>query len=300
MKIPALEEITIGCDPEFFLKNEEGYIPAEVTGISGTKQEPLSLPSGGAVQIDGCALEFNIQPAKSADEFSQNIQATMKEIREIVDEKLIFDFKPVATFTNDVWDKTSKSSKELGCNPDYSAYTMEQKTPPQGSGDRPFRTAAGHIHVGFTKDMDINDPRHIYDCAILTQALDFYIGKFEQNWAPMSDRKKLYGEMGSFRPTPYGFEYRVLGNDWVDKPNVTKYLFERTRQVVHNVLTGNFAYPLTKDQIQPQNIFSFIHENRYPSILGKNYIKAGYHSGEIFNARDWQKNDVEYYFRNYY
>ncbi len=245
LTIPSLEEISVGCDPEFFVKKNGVYVPAEVTGVSGTKENPQSFGENkGAVQVDGCALEFNIFPALTEDEFSNNIEMTLQEVRKVVSDDIEFSFVPAVEFSSTIWDQTSVSSKRLGCEPDYDAYTMEAKTPPEGSGDKPFRTAAGHVHIGFTKDADPGDPRHIFDCSMISQALDTYVGFYEYCWAPENPRKNLYGSYGSFRPKSYGLEYRVLGNDWVNKPNLRKLIFLMSRLVVSQMLRGGIAYPI--------------------------------------------------------
>lgn len=244
--IPKLQEITIGTDPEFFLKNKSVYIPAEVTGIEGTKKSPAALPSGGAVQIDGLALEFNIQPQNTAEGFSKAITASLDDIRKIVDSELDFDFTPCVTFRKQEFDSVSAENRRLGCDPDFDAYSMEEKTPPAGSDEKPFRTAAGHIHIGFTKDRDPRDPRHIYDCSMIAQNLDQYLGRWEFAWAKQNDRANLYGQLGSFRPKPYGLEYRVLGNDWLKTPELQEMVFMVSREVTHRVLSGCEVYPLNR------------------------------------------------------
>ena len=63
--------ITIGCDPEFFVKENNKFVNAHGL-IEGTKDFP-QLVNKGAVQVDGMALEFNINPAKNSKEFVSNI-----------------------------------------------------------------------------------------------------------------------------------------------------------------------------------------------------------------------------------
>lgn len=237
-----LTEITYGCDPEFFVSQNGVYMPAEITGVVGTKKKPMALPSGGAVQIDGCALEFNIAPAKDVDEFDKNIEMTLADIRKIVSEDIAFDFRSDVMFTKSAWEKVSEINKELGCEPDYDAYTRSAKTPPAGSAEKPFRTAAGHIHIGFTK-ADPSDPKHIFDCAMIAMFLDRYVATIEAAWSVPSKRKELYGSLGSFRPKPYGLEYRVLGNDWVNDKIVRRFVFALVDAVVKKALSGTWVYP---------------------------------------------------------
>lgn len=245
-------EITIGCDPEYFLKREGRFTAAEFTGCLGTKEKPVPLPRGGAVQVDGCALEFNIAPAKTAREFDLNIQNTLDDIRFVIDPSFEFHFLPSVTFEKTDWDRISKESKMLGCEPDYDAYTRMAKTPPQGAADRPFRTASGHIHVGFLKDADVKDPSHIYDCAVVTQFLDRVLGQYQRLWDNDQTRRSVYGDYGSFRPKPYGLEYRVLSNKWVLNRPLRRFLFEYVSGGVKYLLDGRaefFKYPAERSSL---------------------------------------------------
>ena len=45
--------------------------------IPGTKYEPYPIPHG-ALQVDGTALEFNINPSSSYEEFNTNIDEVLK------------------------------------------------------------------------------------------------------------------------------------------------------------------------------------------------------------------------------
>lgn len=273
-----LTEITYGCDPEFFVSQGGVYMPAEITGVVGTKKKPMALPSGGAVQIDGCALEFNIAPAKDVDEFDKNIEMTLCDIRKIVSEDIEFDFRSDVTFTESAWEKVSEVNKELGCEPDYDAYTRSAKTPPAGSAEKPFRTAAGHIHIGFTK-ADPADPKHIFDCSMITMFLDQYVAYIEAAWSKPSKRKELYGSLGSFRPKPYGLEYRVLGNDWVSDKTVRRFVFALVDAVVKKALSGSWTYPprttapstYNHEGINPNNFLSSIYGGMYATEEVFNY-----------------------------
>jgi len=70
-------EITIGADPEFFLLyNDE---PISVEGkLGGTKRKPKPIDEfGNMYQEDNVAVEFNICPSKTKEEFRQNIKKVL-------------------------------------------------------------------------------------------------------------------------------------------------------------------------------------------------------------------------------
>src|SRR5690606_33825534 len=97
--------VTIGCDPEFFLKLRSNGANRSAHGIvPGTKKEPHKLDKG-AVQLDGTAVEFNIEPAKSPKDFTNNIESVLKDIRKIVPERYAFNFSPSVVYGAKYFDK---------------------------------------------------------------------------------------------------------------------------------------------------------------------------------------------------
>jgi hypothetical protein len=194
-----------------------------MTGIEGTKDNPTKLKTGGAVQVDGMALEFNIPPVTNGKDFCDVTYETLYEIRKMVDKKLEFVFRPIMDFNPDIFEKTPKKYKELGCDPDYDAHNGGlEKTPPAGSGDKPFRTAGGHLHFGWidlknSVTFDHLDPRHIYDCNPAVKVCEYATYSFiDHDVYYFPTRSQLYGSRGSYRPKPYGMEWRTPSNIWLN------------------------------------------------------------------------------------
>lgn len=204
-------EFTFGADPEFFVS--KGGKPISAHGlIPGDKKNPHKV-KGGAVQVDGMALEFNIDPSKDSAEFNANLDLVMDQIMKMVPGYEYYD-KPVAEFGAKYIELQPAEAKILGCEPDYNAYTMEVN--PKPNADAPFRTASGHLHVGWCNGVDPLDPDHFKACARLTRMLDFTLGIPSLLWDRDEKRRQLYGKAGAFRPKPYGMEYRTLSNAWLD------------------------------------------------------------------------------------
>src|SRR4051812_24076072 len=109
----------LGADPELFMRNLNGGNFVSAHGlIPGTKHQPHPVPFG-AVQIDGTALEFNIDPAASADEFVHNIQAVRNTITSMVPGYNVVA-EPTALYDQEYFDwEVPATAKELGCDPDY-------------------------------------------------------------------------------------------------------------------------------------------------------------------------------------
>lgn len=230
-----MTQILIGADPEIFVKRGGVNISAHEL-VPGTKKNPYKVEMG-AVQIDGTALEFNIEPATSADQFVLHIQTVMKQLGDMVRDKdatVDFDISPSVLYRKDIFDKIPASALELGCEPDYNAYTGLENERPDASrlkGKETLRTGSGHVHIGWTKGADIHDPAHFLDCRLLTKALDTVLGSAALNWDTDRVRSQLYGAPGAFRPKPYGMEYRVLSNKWLSDPALVRFVYEVSRKV---------------------------------------------------------------------
>lgn len=205
----------LGTDPEVFLKDGSEFVSA--AGLfPGTKYDPFPI-DGGAIQVDGMALEFNINPAETAQEFSDNIEKVlvqMKDMVKAVSSDLSINFIPYAEFNPDYFARVDFDAKILGCEPDFTS-EGEIQTPPDHLQDAPFRTAAGHVHIGFCDPVD--DPLeddHFNQCIRLSK---LFSGKkfFVASSLLEKKRIELYGRNGAFRPKPYGVELRSPSNLWV-------------------------------------------------------------------------------------
>lgn len=224
-------KLLIGADPEFFLKKDGKHVSAYGL-ISGTKACPVPVPNG-AIQVDGMALEFNIDPVSSAKGFADNIDSVLNRFRDIIPTDYEFDFSPVANFDHDYMRDQPEDAKKLGCEPDFNAYTGEINDAPDAEVD--FRTASGHIHLGWTEDQDPLDPDHFEACCMMVKQLDCMLGLSSLSWDHDTTRRNLYGKAGAFRPKSYGVEYRVMSNKWLFDRNVQHFIF-KAAQVCFDLL----------------------------------------------------------------
>ena len=236
-----MSKYLIGTDPELFLTLDGQPISAEGL-IPGTKHEPFKVEKG-ALQVDGLAAEFNIDPASTEDEFNNNIKIVLIQLREYLDRhdsRIQMNFVPFMKFDPKYFKKLSDISKILGCDPDFN-YNGQIITATEKLANMPIRTAAGHIHIGWTKDVDPMDPAHFEDCKFISQyfynnsaafnrlisSISYY-GTKEEN-----ERLKYYGMMGAFRPKHYGIELRQYSNLWVES--------EQNRKKVFRFIIGHMA-----------------------------------------------------------
>lgn len=225
----------IGADPEVFLKVGTKNISSHGL-INGDKKNPLKVDKG-AVQIDGTALEFNIDPASTEEEFVGNIKMVMSTMEAMVKEKVPtgrIDISPSVIYDEMYFNnEIPLSAKELGCDPDYNAYTGRANPPPDPSKIKwpTMRTGSGHIHIGWGEKMEPLDPDHMADCMFITKVMDAVLYNISGEWDQDDRRSALYGKPGAFRPKPYGMEYRVLSNAWLGSEKTIGKVFKYTRAI---------------------------------------------------------------------
>lgn len=240
-------EILVGADPEIFMFREGKYHSAH-GAVKGDKKNPFKVDKG-AVQVDGMALEFNIDPAKNEQEFILNLKTVMQTLGEMVPG---YELKavPVAHFDKAVIDAQPEEALELGCEPDYNAWNNGAVNP-RPNGKVNFRTGAGHVHIGWGKDFDISDPQHIEACIMVTKQLDYYLGLGSLLYdADGAERRIMYGCPGAFRPKSYGVEYRVLSNAWLKDENLMGWVYRMTIKGVQDLMQNKKAYIQYEDWAQ--------------------------------------------------
>ena len=232
--------ILVGCDPELFMKNaNDGSFVSAHDRVPGTKYKPFKVEYG-AVQIDGTALEFNIDPAASVDEFVRNIKAVRKSLEGFVPGYNVVA-EPVALYDKKYFTHEIPGyAKTLGCDPDYNAWTLGQNPPPN-AGKNPMRTGAGHIHIGWTDGADVFDKEHYILAARIARQCDYYLGIQSLLWDSDPTRRLLYGKAGAFRPKHYGVEYRTLSNRWLSSDALTAWVYNAALLATKDAFGGFWA-----------------------------------------------------------
>jgi hypothetical protein len=231
-RIHPLLPYTIGADPELFMADSLGGLKASCGLIGGTKHnpQPMGLGDGFFIQEDNVAVEFNIPPAKSAEELAANLRKAITNISSNI--KSMYGFEVVnlsaASFPEE--ELQADAAKEFGCDPDYNAWTFGAKNPRPKASDPNLRSCGGHIHVGY----DLRGAQFAPDTLI--RAMDLYLGVPSVLMDNGELRKQLYGKAGAFRRKPYGVEYRTLSNFWVFDDKLIEWVWNNTGRAINAVV----------------------------------------------------------------
>ena len=219
--------VTIGADPELFVRNSRGRVIPMCGTLGGTKESPRALGQGFAVQEDNIMLEYNVPPATDgymfADYISVGKERALAEVHSKTrNNSLRFSTNPEELIPKKTLEEHEGAST-FGCSPEYDAYTQGEQAPTVAahmlrSDDEDgseWRFAGGHVHIGY------NNPE--IPAFVAASFCDLYLGLSAVNVDHQPHRRELYGQAGRFRPTSYGIEYRVLSNFWVHE----RYLAEQ-------------------------------------------------------------------------
>lgn len=225
--------LKLGSDPEGFIRNKKtGEFVSAGGIIPGTKKEPFKVPCG-AIQVDGVAAEYNIDPATTAEEFDRNHQMVQDELLRIIQKKnpdLELVFVAAANFDEKYFLSLPETSRILGCDPDFSCLDGRVIKKKHDITNTPIRTAAGHMHIGFSENEDVASPYHIEDCRFIAEVF-YKKGNFTNNLRRYDTKEetlrlKYYGMLGAFRPKSYGVELRQFSNHWVRTSQTRRQMFE--------------------------------------------------------------------------
>lgn len=247
--------IRIGADPELFVKNKAGNVIPICGYIGGTKTTPkpitdetFPLGKGWSLQEDGAALEFNLPPFATAEDFGYSLGHFMSWLSPFLARKeLSIAWGPEASFTDKDLEPFP-SARVLGCDPDYDAYGetsfLRKAFSAEQFGGK--RYAAGHIHLGY----DVSKVPH----EIMAKLLDIYVALPTIRVDKQAGRRNFYGKAGLYRPKPYGIEYRTPSNWWLHPQVAT--VTSNANLVTHLAHSVLMLGSLTETEVERlQNLF---------------------------------------------
>ena len=238
-------KITLGADPEVFLKDQDGRYVSAIGKFEGTKNQPKpvkSLGRGYAVQVDNVLLEYNIPAVGTLAKWKDAHNGMLEHLVKIADEQgLVISIDASAEMPES--ELADPLARVFGCDPDFDAWNLRINAPPK-SPNPALRSAGGHIHIGGIG--------HIKDVMKvgLVQAMDVILGA----WATLADpdvkRKELYGRPGAMRFKDYGLEYRTISNFWLGTPETINTAYNLTMSALRTAESRDFTFFKYKEQVE--------------------------------------------------
>jgi hypothetical protein len=225
-----ITEVLRGADPEVFLRTDDEYEdPVVSIGlIGGTKSEPRSLGNGYALQEDNVTVEFNIPPASNVTQFKASIQYVLGFLKQELSPKNIkLDIVPTMDFPEHML--MHPQAQELGCEPDYNAWTCQVN--PRPVAPETLRSSGGHLHIGYANP-NVETSRKI------VKAHDLFLGVASVIYDSDTRRREIYGKAGAHRIKPYGVEYRTLSNFWIKSEELMQWAYEQSEKAIQFVNDG--------------------------------------------------------------
>lgn len=229
-----IDKVTIGCDPELFLKSKETgeYVPSFFV-MEGDKDKPTDITKDGHnIQCDNVMVEYGIPPCKNEDEFVKHNLFVQKYIKEKVADpnNLTMVIFPSARFEEQ--NLLDERARIFGCDPDFNAYTGG--TPNTvGNTNTTWRCSGGHIHIGYEN--------HNYTTNLaIVKAMDLFLSVPLILMEPENKRKEMYGKAGAFRHQKHGVEYRVTSNFIYSSEELMRWAYNQTIKAINFVNSEEF------------------------------------------------------------
>ena len=170
-------------------------------------------------------------------------------------------------------------AKLFGCDPEFCAYSISVIEPPDC--ENTFRSAGGHIHIGYDGGQDVEDGDEELQFAIawnriwVIRMADLLIGipsLFLDKDETSKARRKLYGGAGSHRTCEgWGVEYRTLGNFWLAGPSLVSLTYKLADRCVGLVLDDRVNEKIWDEEIDPEDLRDTI--NTWDMQRGSKYMK---------------------------
>lgn len=219
-------KLTVGSDIEFFISTNRDTHPKSIVPgkavCNFSKDEPY-CHQHGRMHWDNLLLEICPDEATTEDEFLVHIKEMMAYAATKAKEKQC-QLTPYASayVSHDL--ATSETGTVFGCDPDMNAYTRTFQTIDSNMVSN-LRTAGGHIHIG------LPEAKTMAQKVILAKLCDLYLGIPSVLLDQDRIRRRLYGKAGSFRPKPYGIEYRTLSNYWAFNDRYIKWVYNQVEEI---------------------------------------------------------------------
>ena len=245
--------LVFGSDPELFFVKKGKVVPSSTV----IPKDGLPVRDSGRIIRDGFQVELNPGSSFCRQIAASEIARAMRVLRDLeIRHKVEVSTEVGVVVDEETFKSIPLSERKFGCNPTENVY-QEKLDRPTGARVR-FRSGGGHIHIGLPQRFRGNEER----IGELVKMFDILVGNscvfFDQSPASTL-RRKYYGRAGEYRMKPYGVEYRVPSNFWLQSYVLWSMVSGLCRQVV-DLHYANFFNRLTK-KVPLENVRKAINNN---------------------------------------
>jgi hypothetical protein len=270
--------ITIGTDPEFFLRKAGKLLPAFKV-----------LPKKGPIFADGFQAEINPAPGVILQPLQRRVKTMLKEALDLTGAD---EISPLAVEEIDENEMAEAGEwRQLGCQPSINLYGIYPDIPMDG-GTLLHRFAGNHIHFGrlCNKDETTRIIRGL-DAVVAT----WLTGAGEGIESPI--RRQYYGLAGEFREQKWGLEYRTLSNLPLLHPALWNLTFKLARDIFNLALFDRLDFWKAKEaewlrainltEVERSRAILYDNRDAFTRLAGPLAYQIGMH-GFV----KWKKADV--------
>jgi hypothetical protein len=225
-----LENVMVGSDPEVFVVKGNKIVPS-FDLVGGSKFNPRPLGDGFFVQEDNVALEYNVPPARTKEEFAAYIFGGLDKAKAVLPAG--HDIKVLSSHRFDPEQLKHWRASIFGCEGTQNAWLNGDWNPKPDVPTDGLRCTGGHVHVGYKFD---GDNREVNNTII--KWMDILLAVPSLAIDKDTDRRKLYGKAGEFREKSYGVEHRTLSSFWLQSKELVEWVFSQTMKAVDKVNEG--------------------------------------------------------------
>lgn len=245
--------LDLAADPEIFVKIPGGHITSVAGKLGCTKDKKLDL-GNVRLQEDNVLVEFDIDAASDFQGFNSLILKGIEESKKSVEAIGLQLAKGVSShiYTPEQISSFHPSALEFGCSEDFNGLTGETNPKPQAN-DPGLRSAGGHIHFGFCKDMEVSPENQMW----MTIMCDYQLGLASLLLDSDTRRRELYGKASTIRYKEYGIEYRTLSNFWIFEERNRRWAWDQAVK----------AYELAKDRQNARMLTSMVNPYEIQRVI---------------------------------
>lgn len=236
-----MNKCTFGTDCELMLRDRKsGQIVSAIPIIPEGKENARDLGDNYGVQHDNVLIEFQVPPSTSKIEFLATVKEGLKRTKRVIGKK--FELLAQASYKYPTKFLKEGDATIFGCDPTFNAWKMIMNPKPDCRTN--LRSAAAHFHFGRSDFENPDDETFLIaqSKARTVKLMDIFVGIpftiLEANDRTNKARKKLYGKASEHRISPWGGEYRVLGNYWMRSPKLAALLFDLALFAIQKEIEG--------------------------------------------------------------